>query len=49
LLKDAQDLGCKTLNGVDMLINQGSLAFEWWTNHKPNKNLMKEKITEVLS
>jgi len=49
LIKDAKIAGCKTLNGLDMLINQGALAFEWWTKKKPNTNLMKRKIIEILS
>lgn len=48
LLKDASEIGCKTLNGIDMFINQGALAFEWWTDMKPNINTMKEKIIELL-
>jgi shikimate 5-dehydrogenase len=31
-----------------MFVNQGALAFEWWTDKKPNINLMKEKIIEIL-
>ncbi|NHJ22488.1 MAG: shikimate dehydrogenase [Candidatus Lokiarchaeota archaeon] len=49
LLKDACEIGCKTLNGIDMFINQGALAFEWWTDMKPNINTMKEKILELLA
>ena len=30
LLLDAQELGCPTLNGLGMLINQGARAFEIW-------------------
>jgi len=48
LLKDAKEIGSKTLNGLDMFINQGALAFEWWTGKKPNVKLMKEKIIEEL-
>ena len=48
LLKDASEIGCKTLNGIEMFINQGALAFEWWTDIKPNINTMKEKIIELL-
>jgi len=48
LLKDAKEIGSKTLNGLDMFINQGALAFEWWTGKKPNVKLMKEKIIEQL-
>ncbi|MFX1408641.1 MAG: shikimate dehydrogenase [Promethearchaeota archaeon] len=48
LLKNAKDIGCKTLSGLEMLVNQGILAFEWWTNKKPNTNLMKRKVIEYL-
>ncbi|MFX0103980.1 MAG: shikimate dehydrogenase [Candidatus Hodarchaeota archaeon] len=48
LIKDAIKKGCKTISGLDMLVNQGALAFEWWTNKKPNVNIMKNKIIEFL-
>jgi len=48
LMKDAAKIGCKTLGGLDMLINQGAMAFEWWTGKRPNSDLMKEKIIEFL-
>jgi shikimate dehydrogenase len=48
LLKDASDKGCNILGGIDMLINQGALAFEWWTSKKPNIRLMKKKLIEFL-
>ncbi len=48
LMKEAAEIGCKTLGGLDMLVNQGILAFEWWTNKNPNRSLMKKKIVEFL-
>ncbi|MHA2280636.1 MAG: shikimate dehydrogenase [Promethearchaeota archaeon] len=48
LMKEAVELGCQTLGGLDMLVNQGILAFEWWTNQNPNRSLMKKKIIEFL-
>lgn len=48
LMREASELGCSTLGGLDMLVNQGVLAFEWWINKKPNKDLMKNKIIEYL-
>lgn len=48
LIRDATQKGCKILGGLDMLVNQGALAFEWWTNKKPNSSLMKKKIIEFL-
>lgn len=48
LMKQAAEIGCETLGGLDMLVNQGILAFEWWLNKKPSKGLMKNKIIEYL-
>lgn len=48
LMKDAIKMGCNTIGGLDMLVNQGALAFEWWTNKKPNINMMKNKVIEFL-
>ncbi|MFW9826948.1 MAG: shikimate dehydrogenase [Candidatus Thorarchaeota archaeon] len=44
LLKEAREAGCNVLGGLDMLVNQGALAFEWWTGKIPNKHLMKTQI-----
>lgn len=48
LMREAAEIGCKTLGGLDMLINQGVIAFEWWTGKIPNTTLMKNKIIEFL-
>jgi len=44
LLKEASKIGCSVLGGIDMLINQAALAFEWWNGKKPNINLIKNKL-----
>ncbi len=48
LMKEAVEIGCKTLSGLDMLVNQGVLAFEWWTGKTPNSSTMKSKIIDFL-
>jgi len=48
LMKEAAGIGCKVLGGLDILVNQGVLAFEWWTGKIPNSQLMKTKILEYL-
>ncbi|MFO7797338.1 MAG: shikimate dehydrogenase [Promethearchaeia archaeon] len=48
LLKVAEKKGCNILGGLDMLVNQGALAFEWWTGKEADINLMKTKITKYL-
>ena len=30
-LKEASDRGCKTIRGLEMLVNQGALNFTLWT------------------
>lgn len=48
LLKIAEKKGCEILGGLDMLINQGALAFQWWTGKDPDINLMKRAIINYL-
>lgn len=48
LIHIAKTKGCKTLNGIKMLVNQGAIAFEWWTGIRPDKNLMENAILEEL-
>ncbi len=48
LMKDAKKKGCRALGGLDMLVNQGVLAFEWWTGKSPDSKLMKAKIIQFL-
>ena len=33
------------MNGTGMFVHQGALAFEKWTNIRPNTEKMIEKIT----
>ncbi len=48
LLQKASLIGCKVLSGVDMLVNQGIIAFKWWTGVSPDKKLMKKVVLEEL-
>ncbi len=45
LLKLVSAKGCKTLNGLGMLLHQGVLAFEIWTGIKPPVDIMHMAIT----
>lgn len=44
LLRRAAALGCKTLNGMGMLLWQGVLAFEIWTGVTPPADVMKKAL-----
>lgn len=47
-LKLAQELGYKTVNGVDMFIGQAAAAEEIWTGRVPNMDAMKIALLEAL-
>ncbi|AEF95920.1 shikimate dehydrogenase [Methanotorris igneus] len=49
LLKEAKKAGAKAINGLGMLIYQGAIAFEIWTNEKPNIEVMKNAIINHLN
>jgi shikimate 5-dehydrogenase len=44
LLRDARAMGCRTLDGLPMLIAQAERQFEWWTGQKPVPGVMAEAI-----
>ncbi|MBQ3311044.1 shikimate dehydrogenase [bacterium] len=48
LLNKAQEMGFVTVNGLDMLINQGAKALEIWTDKKPDTQVMKIKALQTL-
>jgi shikimate dehydrogenase len=46
LLKDAEEIGCKTVEGLKMLVYQGASAFEIWTGIKAPAELMFKAINQ---
>ena len=48
LLREAEAAGAGTINGVDMLVWQGALAFEKWTGSKAPVELMREETIRLL-
>lgn len=44
LLKMAKEAGCKTMNGMGMMLFQGAAAFELWTGKKMPIEHMKETL-----
>ena len=48
LLKTAEKLGFRTINGLDMLIYQAMSAQEIWFNRTPDFNAMKVAALENL-
>jgi shikimate dehydrogenase len=48
LLKEATEIGCHTISGIDMLIAQGALSFELWTGIKAPVDVMRQAVTHAL-
>ena len=42
-LKKAKAAGCRTLNGLNMLLYQGAASFELWTGKEMPVDIIKEK------
>lgn len=47
-LEHAESLGCKTMNGLGMLVNQGALAFQHWFNIWPNTKVATDHLIKYL-
>ena len=48
LLKEAADIGCRTINGLDMFVYQGALQFELWTGRKAPVAVMRVAVLKAL-
>ena len=48
LLKEASDIGCRTINGLDMFVYQGALQFELWTGKKAPVAVMRQTVLQAL-
>lgn len=48
LLKRAKSAGCRTIDGLDMLIEQGRYGIELWTGVCPDKEPMRSRLEQVI-
>jgi shikimate dehydrogenase len=49
LLRDAAEMGCRTIGGLDMLVAQGCEQFRWWTGTRPPVGIMREAALKRLA
>jgi shikimate 5-dehydrogenase len=42
LVREARAAGCRTLDGLPMLVAQAERQFEWWTGTRPIAGVMNE-------
>jgi shikimate dehydrogenase len=47
LLRDARAAGCRTMNGLSMLVYQGALSFELWTGRKAPIDVMRRAAKAI--
>ena len=48
LLKAAKTAGCKTANGLGMLLHQGAKAFEIWTGQSAPLDVMRRALEQSI-
>jgi len=48
LVKDAQAKGCKVIDGLGMLVNQGVIGIKHWTGIDPDPTVMRSALEEVF-
>ena len=44
LIREAREAGCRTLDGLAMLVAQAERQFEWWTGQPPVPGVMRNAI-----
>jgi 3-dehydroquinate dehydratase/shikimate dehydrogenase len=49
LLREARELGCQTVDGVTMFVNQAAAQFQRWTNHPAPRDLMRQVVLTGLA
>jgi shikimate dehydrogenase len=47
LIKDAEARGCKIVDGLGMLVNQGVISIKYWTGIDVDPSVMRRKLEEI--
>ncbi len=48
LLREAENIGCRTVDGVSMFVYQGAFQFELWTGKRAPVEVMKKAVLKAL-
>lgn len=48
LVKDARAKGCKLIDGLGMLVNQGVIGIRYWTGVDPDPKVMRAALEEIF-
>ena len=46
-LKNCSAIGCQTIDGLGMLVNQGVAGIELWTGIKVDESVMRSRLEEI--
>lgn len=48
LVRDAEARGCKVIDGLGMLVNQGVIGIKYWTGLDVDASVMRRKVEEIF-
>ena len=48
LIRDAEARGCRPLDGLGMLVNQGIVGVQYWTGIEPDAGVMRRALEAAL-
>ena len=48
-LKDADKIGCTTVDGLAMFVHQGAVQFELWTGKRAPVEIMRRAVLDELA
>jgi len=48
LIREAESRGCRTLDGLGMLVNQGVVGIQYWTGIEPDAAVMRQALEKAL-
>ena len=49
LIQEAERRGCRVLDGLDMLVNQGVIGIKYWTGVNVDANVMRRTLAGIFS
>ncbi|WDE97698.1 shikimate dehydrogenase [Lentisphaera profundi] len=48
-IKEATALGCTTIDGLGMLVNQGKIAIKYWSGKDVNADVMRQALVDLFN
>jgi shikimate dehydrogenase len=48
LVRDAESRGCKVIDGMGMLVNQGVIGVKYWTGIDPDPRVMRKALEDIF-